>query len=284
MRYIIIPILILSFCASFVYAQDATTKAYPGYQRDKPEATLYYNIFVKRVIDGNTLELDNGEVVSLIGVDTPKIDTKEGKKAREFTKSLIEDKNVQVVLLKEKRLRLEFDVQKKDDQGKLLAYVFIDSGYDWHMTGLDFSSTFPDKYFGTYGDEWTLFVNASIIKAGYAFPSAIPPNVKYADLFRELYQEARRNKKGLWKESNQVITRDIAMVIAKNKLKEETFVDNIDVKRAFVRFRDKENDYWVDFAWKDADEITGQMLFERGYQVVIDADTGEIKDCGAYKR
>jgi len=28
----------------------------------------------------------------------------------------------------------------------------------------------------------------------------IPPNVKYADLFKELYEEAREQKRGLWSE------------------------------------------------------------------------------------
>jgi len=45
-----------------------------------------------------------------------------------------------------------------------------------------------------------IFINATIIKSGYASPMTIPPNVKHADLFKELYEEAREQKRGLWKE------------------------------------------------------------------------------------
>ncbi len=43
------------------------------------------------------------------------------------------------------------------------------------------------------------FLNAFVVQQGYASPMTIPPNVKYADLFKELYQEAREQKRGLWK-------------------------------------------------------------------------------------
>ncbi|MGB4520658.1 MAG: thermonuclease family protein [Candidatus Omnitrophota bacterium] len=42
------------------------------------------------------------------------------------------------------------------------------------------------------------FVNAEIVKQGYASLMTIQPNTKYADLFLKLYQQARENKKGLW--------------------------------------------------------------------------------------
>src|SRR4030042_6833798 len=76
---------------------------------------------VKRVIDGDTLLLTNGERVRLIGVDTP--ETKHpkkpverfGKEAYLFTKEMVEGKEV----------RLEFDQQRKDRYGRLLAYVYL---------------------------------------------------------------------------------------------------------------------------------------------------------------
>jgi micrococcal nuclease len=72
-----------------------------------------------------------------------------------------------------KRVSLEFDVERYDKYDRLLAYVYIkDSG---------------------------VFLNAEIVKEGYASLMTYPPNVKYADLFRKLYQEARENRRGLWK-------------------------------------------------------------------------------------
>lgn len=134
-----------------------------------------------KVIDGDTIKIATGENVRLIGVDTPEsrrndklyrdaerskedIDTiiAMGKKSTRFTTNLVLGKNV----------RLEFDVQKKDKYGRLLAYVYLEDG---------------------------TYVNAEIISQGYGSPMTVPPNVKHADLFHKLYREARENKKGLWR-------------------------------------------------------------------------------------
>lgn len=141
----------------------------------------YDDIMVRRVVDGDTLELENGERVRLIGIDTPEVHVSEklykdsrrtgrdiaqiqelGRRSSEFTKGLVEGK----------RVSLEFDVEKYDRYKRLLAYVYLKDG---------------------------TFVNAEIVKAGYASLLTIPPDVKYADLFRQLYQEARENKRGLWR-------------------------------------------------------------------------------------
>lgn len=141
----------------------------------------YTEILVKRAVDGDTLELENRERVRLIGIDTPEIHESNklykdsqrtgqdintikalGMRAYQFTKKLVEGK----------RVRLEFDVDKHDRYGRLLAYVYLKDG---------------------------TFVNAKIVEEGYASLLTIPPNVKYADLFLKLYQQARDNRRGLWK-------------------------------------------------------------------------------------
>jgi micrococcal nuclease len=142
----------------------------------------YEDILVKRVVDGDTIQLESGERLRLIGIDTPEMHEssklyrdsrktnqdagtikKLGRKSFEFTKSLIEGK----------RVRLEFDLEKHDKYGRLLAYVYLKDG---------------------------VFVNAEIVKLGFASLMTIPPNVKYADLFKKLFQEARENNRGLWAE------------------------------------------------------------------------------------
>jgi micrococcal nuclease len=140
----------------------------------------YADILVQRVIDGDTVQLETGERVRLIGIDTPELHesdklyrdsqrTKQdvstiqelGRRAYAFTRNLVEGK----------RVSLEFDVEKHDRYGRLLAYVYLKDG---------------------------TFVNAEIIKHGYASLMTIPPNVKYAQLFLSLYRDARMNKRGLW--------------------------------------------------------------------------------------
>ena len=126
---------------------------------------------VTTVIDGDTIKckIINGkqETIRLIGVDTP--ETKHpnkpveyfGKEASKFTKNLVEGKLV----------KLEYDWQRKDRYGRTLAYVYLEDG---------------------------TFVNAEIIKQGYGFAYTKFP-FKYFDQFRLYEQQARKNKKGLWK-------------------------------------------------------------------------------------
>jgi len=159
----------------------------------------YDNILVVKVFDGDTILLESGEKVRLIGIDCPeayesdklvrdaqrigqdiKAIIEMGKKATEFTKNLIEGK----------RIRLELDVERKDKYGRLLAYVFLKAP-NLRIIGDTDTAKFKN------GIPYS-FVNADIIVDGFAQPMTILPNIKYADLFQKLYQEARENKRGLW--------------------------------------------------------------------------------------
>lgn len=165
--------------AAFIVSQYAGTPQRPG-RADAPGA--FNAVFVERVVDGDTLKLASGERVRLIGIDTPEMHESEklyrdarrsdrdaetikalGRRSYLFTKGLVEGRTV----------RLEFDVEKRDKYKRLLAYVYL-----------------PD---GT-------FVNAEIIRQGYASVMTYPPNVKHADEFLRLYRRARDNKLGLWNE------------------------------------------------------------------------------------
>jgi micrococcal nuclease len=141
----------------------------------------YNNILIRRVIDGDTFQLEDGKRVRLIGIDTPEIYFSKkiyqqaerlhrdietvkilGRKATQFSKKLVEGK----------RVRLEFDVEKYDKYGRLLAYIYLKDG---------------------------TFVNEEIVRQGYALVLTIPPNVKYKDVFLKAQRQARRNNRGLWK-------------------------------------------------------------------------------------
>lgn len=161
---------------------------------------------VTRCIDGDTLQLSNGEKVRLIGVDTPesknnaktrrdakrteqdiKAITEQGKKAKEFTRQLVEGKQV----------RLEFDVRQRDKYGRLLAYVYVVSDIP--------NVVLPNKRIGHYdvqGEKYyEEFLNATLVWSGYAQVMTVPPNVKYQDLFLQLQEEARGQGAGFWGES-----------------------------------------------------------------------------------
>jgi micrococcal nuclease len=123
---------------------------------------------VKRVIDGDTIELDNGEKVRYIGINTP--ETKHPIKGIEYYG--LEAYFFNMLLVEGKMVILKYDIQKRDKYGRLLAYVFLLDG---------------------------TFVNAVLVKEGYAQVSTYPPNVKYQNLFLKLQREARENARGLWK-------------------------------------------------------------------------------------
>jgi micrococcal nuclease len=126
---------------------------------------------VKKVIDGDTIQLESGETVRYIGIDAPELYIKEGgsefyaKEAARFNKKL--------VFLK--RVKLEFDDERQDSHGRMLAYVFVKN----------------------------TFVNAELVRQGYAKVMVKPPNTKYKDVLLAQQQKAIDEDKGLWQEKKQ---------------------------------------------------------------------------------
>ncbi len=128
---------------------------------------------VKRIVDGDTIELENGQIVRYIGIDTPELHHPKKEiecfatAAAEFNKNLVEGKIVY----------LEKDVSETDRYKRLLRYVYI----------VDESS--PSS---------KIFVNQKMVEEGYASAATFPPDVKYAELFNTLQEAARKNNKGMW--------------------------------------------------------------------------------------
>lgn len=124
---------------------------------------------VVRVIDGDTIEVTiTGKLytVRYIGIDTPETvhptqgEELFGKEASAKNKEFVEGKTAE----------LEKDVSETDRYGRLLRYVYV-NGH---------------------------FVNAELVRLGYAQVATYPPDVKYQDLFLTLQREAREQGRGLW--------------------------------------------------------------------------------------
>ncbi|MCS5488864.1 thermonuclease family protein [Algoriphagus limi] len=128
---------------------------------------------VTKVVDGDTFWIDDGtkkgQKIRLIGVNTP--ETRHPQKPVEYYGR--EASNYVNSRLKGKKVRLEYDVDRIDRYGRTLAYVFLEDG---------------------------LFLNADLLKNGYAQVMTVPPNVKYSEMFLKLERKARGNKMGLWGE------------------------------------------------------------------------------------
>lgn len=137
-------------------------------------------VLVTKVIDGDTIEIETGEKVRYIGVDTPEtVDPRRpvgcfGKEASNKNKELVEGK----------RIILEADKEDKDKYGRLLRYIFLP---------IENGPASP-----AMRGEQMLFVDDYLIREGYGKLLIIPPDVKYQDQFIQAQTEARQEKRGLW--------------------------------------------------------------------------------------
>jgi len=125
---------------------------------------------VRWVDDGDTIVLTDGRRIRYIGINAPEVESKYSK-AEPFGEEA-RDLNRSIVYLK--KVRLEFDNEKYDQYGRLLAYVFSEDG---------------------------TFVNNAMIAAGYAYCLFRKPNVRYEELFLKSQQNAMLSNKGIWQSS-----------------------------------------------------------------------------------
>jgi micrococcal nuclease len=165
--FILLPLFSLPACGSPASTVgEEANRAEAGHQDDRGPV-----VTVSRVVDGDTIEIaptvDGLTEVRLIGVDTP--ETKDprtgvqpyGEAAYRFTASALEGEEVS----------LEFDVERTDRYGRLLAYVWLPDGR---------------------------MFNEVLLEEGYAQVATFPPNVKYVEPFEEAQREAREAGRGLW--------------------------------------------------------------------------------------
>ncbi len=175
---------------------------------EEREAKFTDAVMVQKVIDGDTIELADGRHVRLIGIDTPESRKNEKAKRDSLRSKTDLDKIISMGLKAKKALtdlvgnrlvKLEYDVTKKDKYGRTLAYVYLVQPSD-EIMHLPFEKIYQD-------DHKQVFVNATMIQNGFAQPMTYPPNVKYAETFKELFEEARVEKRGLWEEK-EILVRD----------------------------------------------------------------------------
>ncbi len=118
---------------------------------------------IVRVIDGDTVELEGGERLRYIGMNTPESTTRHecfGDEATARNRNLVEGRVV----------TLETDVSNRDRFGRLLRYVYVDG----------------------------VMVNELLVLEGYATVSTFPPDVKYQERFLAAETAAREAAVGLW--------------------------------------------------------------------------------------
>jgi endonuclease YncB( thermonuclease family) len=125
-------------------------------------------IKVTYVVDGDTIVLESGKKVRYIGIDTPEMG-ENGKPDDCFAQTA---KSVNTSLVLNQVVELEKDTSDTDKYGRLLRYVYVDG----------------------------VLINDFLVRQGYARLETVPPDTGFASELKSAEQEAKINKRGLWKE------------------------------------------------------------------------------------
>jgi len=122
---------------------------------------------VAHAVDGDTVELANGQKVRLLGIDAPELE-KEGQpadflahKAKRFLADLVEGK----------RVRLEYDRLRYDRYGRTLAYLFLPNGTN---------------------------LSQEMVRQGLAHVYTVPPNMRFREELLAAQREAISAHRGIW--------------------------------------------------------------------------------------
>lgn len=155
------------------------------------KSSQYNDVLVKKVLSADTIQLETGEKIKLIGLIAPTPPRFKRERDREeietppthalnyeFDKKEVDPTTTIDVesftfakeLLEGQHVRLEFDVNKKSFN-TTVAYIFV----------------LPQN----------TFANAEILRQGFARLRIEPPNTKYEAQLREAYREARKEQRGL---------------------------------------------------------------------------------------
>ncbi len=151
------------------------------YQQAGKNKTNLYEAVVLRVVDGDTIivALNNQEErIRMIGVDAPESvslneeeNTVWGQSASEYTKSVLEPGT---------KIWLTFDIEERDQYGRMLAYIWLDSDTE------NLNHLFQKQ----------------LIEEGYALAIRYEPNTKYAAELYATMEGAISARKGLWAEES----------------------------------------------------------------------------------
>ena len=126
---------------------------------------------VEKVIDGDTIVLEGGEKVRYLGINAPEIRRWEGNRWTPKKQIFGEEAtSYNQKLVERKKVKLEYDLKKRDNYNRVLAYIWIDG----------------------------IFVNGELLKNGLALVDVRAPNVKHQKMFLDLQREARDFHRGIW--------------------------------------------------------------------------------------
>lgn len=150
------------------------------YSKNAPNLNNSDSFLITKVIDGDTAILENGKHVRFLGENSPEHDEGFFNEAKVLNEKLILKKVV----------RLEFEKEKIDRYGRILAYVFI-------------------------GDN---LINAEIVKNGFSIADFMQKNEKYQSEILTAENYAKSNCLGFWAgECSEIACLKITNINLQNK-------------------------------------------------------------------
>jgi len=124
---------------------------------------------VVRVIDGDTIDIEDGIRIRLLGIDSPEKDECFYQESKSFLKDLIEGKQINI----------KKDLTGKDKYDRLLRYVILPS---------------DDR------EQDDILVNEILVREGYVLASSQAPDTHYRDLLSSAQEQAKKKGRGFWGE------------------------------------------------------------------------------------
>ena len=181
MKLVINGMIIISLLlqASFLVAEVYRSQNADGNVRysDKPSTnailqkpTTFFHRYKNKiayVYDGDTIKLENGEKVRLLGIDTPEVASHyhkaipSGNAAKKWLSKRLEGADVY----------LEYGQQKRDKYKRLLAHVFLENGEH---------------------------INVVLVEKGLAIVNLFPPNLRYQNELLAAQKRAQQQQLGMW--------------------------------------------------------------------------------------
>lgn len=129
---------------------------------------------VKYVVDGDTVIMENGDKVRLLGINAPEKEF-EGRSAQPYSlEALLSLRE----MTEGQRVNLYYGRQQTDSYGRTLGYLESLEGIDLQMV---------------------------LVSKGYAFVVAFPPDIDRLENYLDAEQRARADRLGVWKDSDHVV-------------------------------------------------------------------------------
>ncbi len=160
--FVLFAVAFFSFLAGIVFKSQFSSQNQSNIPVLSISPTPLSDFLVTEVLDGDTIRIETGEKVRYLGIDAPEQNQAYGLTAARY--------NEQYVL--GKRVRLEYDYEKHDQYGRLLAYVFVGNA----------------------------LINEKMIEEGYAkvYTIAHTRKLKYIERLKKAETWAREHHNGMW--------------------------------------------------------------------------------------